>query len=253
MKYLLLFSVICIVLILSIYDFESFTIDTNLEDDLDELMITYGTLMNDFNLIFQDRNRNAGGVQFFHHIHNKRNVLTKDKYLSHHKVYCAVSGSPIKPHKNNKDKIVVKGLDNKEYIGDYYRCCWPCLCDIMKYVRLEEHSVELADGILDYHVLVIGDPCIKEEEIPDEITSFKCKNNETANGTKTKNGNLIIGVLHNVKEYDSNLHNIDDVNNKCKDRMNTEPENLKGGMGDIFVLLSLINPLSDHGSLQCYV
>ena len=43
------------------------------------------------------------------------------------------------------------------------------------------------------------------------------------------------------------------VNSRCKDRMNTEPENLKGGMGDIFVLLSLINPLSDHGSLQCFV
>lgn len=253
MKYLLLSCVICIVLILSFYDLEPFNTEYVLEDDLDKLMITYETLMNDFNLIFQDRNRNAGGVQFFHHIHNKRNGLTKDEYLSHHKVYCAVSGSPIKPHKNNKDKIVVRGLGNKEYIGDYYRCCWPCLCDIMKYVRLEEHTVELADGILDYHVLVIGDPCLKEEEIPDEITSFKCKNNETVNGTKTKNGNLIIGVLHNVKEYDLNKHNIDEVNSKCDDRMNTEPENLKGGMGDIFVLLSLINPLGDHGSLQCFV
>ena len=253
MKYLLLFCVICIVLILSFYDFEPFTIDTNLEDDLEELMITYEKLMNDFEIIFKDRNRNAGGVQFFHHIHNKRNELTKDEYLSHHKVYCAVSGSPIKPHKNNKDKIVVKGIDDKEYIGDYYRCCWPCLCDIMKYVRLEEHRVELSDEILDYHVLVIGDPCIKEEKIPNEVTSFKCLNNETVNGTKTKNGNLIIGVLHNVKEYNPNIDNIHEVNSRCKDRMNTGPENLKGGMGDIFVLLSLINPLGDHGSLQCPV
>ena len=52
MKHILLSCVICIVLILSIYGFESFTIDTYLEDDLEELMITYETLMNDFNLIF---------------------------------------------------------------------------------------------------------------------------------------------------------------------------------------------------------
>ena len=253
MKYLLLSGVICIVLILSFYDFEPFTIDTNLDDDLEKLMITYETLMNDFEIIFKDRNRNAGGVQFFHHIHNKRNELTKDEYLSHHKVYCAVSGSPIKPHINNKDKIVVKGIDDKEYIGDYYRCCWPCLCDIMKYVRLEEHRVELVDGILDYHVLVIGDPCIKEEKLPNEVTSFKCLNNETMNGIKTKNGNLIIGVLHNVREYNPNIDNIQEVNSRCEDRMNTKPENLKGGMGDIFVLLSLINPLGDHGSLQCLI
>ena len=70
---------------------------------------------------------------------------------------------------------------------------------------------------------------------------------------KNKNDNLIICVLHNAQEYDYNLHNIDDVNSRCKDRMNTEPENLKGGMGDIFVLLSLINPLSDHGCLQCFM
>ena len=252
MKYLLLSCVICIALFLSFYDFEPFTV-SDLEDDLDKLTITYETLMNDFNLIFQDRNRNAGGVQFFNHIHNGRNELTKEEYLSHHKVYCAVSGSPIKPHKNNKDKIVVKGIDNKEYIGDYYRCCWPCLCDIMKYVRLENHQVDLVDGILDYHVLVIGDPCIKEAEIPNEVTSFECLNNETVNGVKTKNGNLIIGVLHEAEEYDPNKHDIEEVQKKCNERMNTSPEDLKGGMGDIFVLLSLINPLGNHGSLQCLV
>ena len=250
MEYLLLSCVICIALFLSFYCFESFTINDDLDDldDLDELMITYETLMNDFNLIFKDRNRNAGGVQFFHHIHNRSNELTKEEYLSHHKVYCAVSGSPIKPHENNKDKIVVKGTDNKEYIGDYYRCCWPCLCDIMRYVRLENHQVELTDGILDYHVLVIGDPCLKEEEIPNEITSFECFNNENVNGVKTESGNLIIGVLHNAREYDPNKHDIEEVQQKCNERINTLPEDLKGGMGDIFVLLSLINPLSDHTS-----
>mgnify|MGYP001199248430 CR=1 FL=1 len=76
MKYLLLSCVICIALFLSFYDFEPFNTEDILDDDLEELMITYETLMNDFDIIFKDRNRNAGGVQFFHHIHNKRNELT---------------------------------------------------------------------------------------------------------------------------------------------------------------------------------
>ena len=169
--------------------------------------------------------------------------LTKDEYLSHHKVYCAVSGSPIKPHKNNKDKIVVKGIDDKEYIGDYYRCCWPCLCDIMKYVYVDKHTVQLKDKEYEHYVLVIGDPCNKE--LPKEVTGYICSDNKTQNGIRTINDHLIIGVLHEAEIYDESKHNIDDVMLQCKERMKTEPNKLMGGMGDIFVKLSLNNIIKD--------
>jgi hypothetical protein len=38
--------------------------------------------------------------------------------------------------------------------------------------------------------------------------------------------------------------------NQCEERMNTEPERLMGGMGDIFVKLSLNNQIKELE--QCY-
>ena len=38
--------------------------------------------------------------------------------------------------------------------------------------------------------------------------------------------------------------------NQCKERMSTEPVNLKGGLGDIFVKLSLNNEIKELE--QCY-
>ena len=60
-----------------------------------------------------------------------------------------------------------------------------------------------------------------------------CMNKKTENGIRTNNGHLIIAVLHDVDIFDESKHDIEDVMSKCKERMSTEPDNLKGGMGDI--------------------
>ena len=59
----------------------------------------YENLMNDFNIIFPDRNRNAGGPQFYHHIVSMDPTIEEFKKMN--TFYCAVSGSPIDP---NRDK-----------------------------------------------------------------------------------------------------------------------------------------------------
>ena len=90
----------------------------------------YQRLMNDFSLIFPNNNRNAGGIQFYNHIHFMRNTLTKDEFMLHHTFYCAVSGSPIDPSRETiYNHIVVNHIDGRQFVGKYYRCCWPCLCD----------------------------------------------------------------------------------------------------------------------------
>lgn len=53
----------------------------------------FNNLMKDFKNIFPDNNRNAGGVQFFHHILNNIRPNKSDFDL-YNTFYCAVSGSP---------------------------------------------------------------------------------------------------------------------------------------------------------------
>lgn len=200
----------------------------------------YDKLMNDFGVIFPDMNRNSGGVQFYHHIVTKLKP-TKQEFLEYNKYYCGVSGSPIDPGRTDAfDYLVVEDLQGKKMYGKYWRCCWLCVCDVMKYVKVEKHTVQLKDGPYTHHVLTIGDPCQDASKIPSSVTSFKCQNKKTMNAVKTKSGRLIIAVLYDVKPYtNQDIKNVMDI---CKDRNSTPPDQLQGGMGDIFVKLSLINP-----------
>lgn len=198
----------------------------------------YENLMDDFQIIFPSRNRNAGGPQFYHHIVTSMNP-DREEFIKYNTFYCAVSGSPIDPNREGiYNNIIVNGIDDKTYYGKYYRCCWPCSCDIMRdnLVLVEDHTITLRDGDYTHKVLTINDPCLNSDRIPGEITSFQCENNMTQNGIHTDSGRLIIGILHDVEEYD--YQDIDDnLFNMCETRNSTPIDELKGGMGDISLQL----------------
>jgi hypothetical protein len=202
----------------------------------------YDKLMGDYSRIFPDGNRNACGAQFYHHIVSNLDPSIEE-YNSYNKYYCSVSGSPIDHEEKRFDKLVVKDLNDNKFFGDFYRCCWPCVCDVMKYVRIENHTINLKGKDYGHYVLTIGDPCFNEKKIPKEVSCFKCSNKKTINAIHTKSGRIIIGVIYNVEEYDENKYNkiITDVMGKCEERLNTEPDDLVNGMGDIFVKLALVN------------
>jgi len=234
---LLLLSFLCLI----IYNFsdkcvEGFTLDIENDTNMTERSKKYEKLMKDFNTIFPDRNRNSGGPQFFKHIVDMN--LSKHDFELYNSFYCGVSGSPVDPTRNNVfDYVIVKDLDGDDIYGKYYRCCWPCLCDIMKYARVDKYDANLNDTCVTYDVLTIEDPCCDESKIPDSVTSFKCKNNKTQNGIHSRNGRLIFALFYDTKIATD--EDISDVLERCSERMNTEPDDLRGGMGDIFVKLSL--------------
>lgn len=221
------------------------------KEGLETVMVKdhFKNLMNNFETIFPNYNRNAGGVQFYHYIYNNRNMLTKELFMLYNTYYCGVSGSPVDPKRSNTYHIIeVPNNDNtKKYVGKYYRCCWPCLCDVMKFAKAEKYTVELKDGPHEHVVLVIDDPCYKEHAIPDEVSSFTCKNDITLNGIRSNSGKLIFAILHEHTEYNNDdeyseehKNNLETVKDRCKERMNTEPDDLMGGMGDIFAKLATI-------------
>ena len=199
-----------------------------------------------FRVIFPTGGRNSGGPQYYEYIVNRMN-FDKTQFLLYNQFYCGVSGSPVSPSRGNiSSHIMLKDLNGQEWFGKYYQCCTPCPCDLMRYAKVEQHTVQLSDGPYPHFVLTIDDPCSNEGDIPTQVTAFECQNGETQNGIRTSSGRLILGVLFGSDEmteqpvpYDSNIHVID-ADQSCSPRICQAPTELRGGMGDIFVLLSLV-------------
>jgi len=236
-------KVILIIIFLSLlaYNLLSKSVEgyINIEDDIDieEKKTSFENLMKDFKSIFPDGNRNAGGPQFFKHIVDMN--LSKTDFELYNSFYCGVSGSPVDPGRGDVyDYVTVKDLNGNDIQGKYYRCCSPCLCDIMKYAKVDKFDITLDGEKHTYDVLTIDDPCCDKNKIPKEVSSFKCENLKTQNGIHSRSGRLIFALF-----YTDNNDHIDEINkvsDKCSGRMNTSPNELRGGMGDIFVKLSLI-------------
>ena len=201
----------------------------------------YNNLMNNFNKIFPDNNRNAGGPQFFKFIVDLN--PSKKEFEMYNTFYCGVSGSPIDPsRKDNFEYTIIKDIYNNDIYGKYYKCCWPCVCDIMKYAIVDDFTISLDNNNYTYKVLTINDPCKNNSNIPKQVTSFKCIDQVTSNGLFSDNNRLIFALFHDARQAtESDYNNISDIINKCRNRNNTSPDMLKGGMGDIFVKLSLLS------------
>jgi hypothetical protein len=196
-KYILLFFIFCIYLYCHLYSSEI------------DKQVLFKHLMDEFTIIFPDNNRNAGGPQFFHHIYNMKDTLSKETYFLYHTFYCGVSGSPIDPNRNDRyDYVKVKHVNHKDYIGKYYRCCWSCICDVEKYTIAEDFTIELNNETFKHIVLTINDPCKNKDKIPNEVSSFQCINHKTNNGIHTNSGRLIVAVLHDSEVYNKQKQKI---------------------------------------------
>ena len=214
---------------------ENFTMMDDISDQGKER--SYQNLMKDFKTIFPEGNRNSGGPQYFKHIVGLD--LSKTDFELYNTFYCGVSGSPIDPSRGKVyDYVVVKDVNGNDIQGKYYRCCSPCLCDVMKYAKVDKFDITLDGENLTYDVLTIDDPCCDKNKIPKEVSSFRCENLKTQNGIRSRNGRLIFALFYT----DNNDHTeeINKVSDQCSERINTPPNELKGGMGDIFVKLSLV-------------
>lgn len=245
-KYILFVFILLFLISLIIYLIHNITTNTKPPTNTNKPTIIdktslYDNLMNNFNKIFPDNNRNAGGPQFFKFIVDLN--TSKKEFEIYNTFYCGVSGSPIDPsRKDNFEYTIIKDINNNDIYGKYYKCCWPCVCDIMKYAIVDDFTISFDNNKHTYKVLTINDPCSDVNNIPNEVTSFICSNNITSNGVLSDNNRLIFALFHEARPAnDLDHNNISDILDKCRDRNNTNPDMLKGGMGDIFVKLSLLN------------
>lgn len=206
--------------------------------------------------MFPNGDRNAAGFRFFQYIYDNL-VKNEELFDSYNKLYCAVSGSLVQPSNNNFDILKVKDLNGNCVIGKYYRCCTPCNCDIMKYTKVIKTKIAIpknSNNMVEKIFLTIGDPCINENKIPNDISKsvVNCKNYLAQNGYRIndkgeitkKEGRLIIGLLYPIENSKEEKEMLQTSIDRCingNKRFLTKPDKLEYGMGDIFVKFSLIN------------
>ena len=198
-------------------------------------------LITDWSRIFPDKNRNAAGPKFFKYIIDK-DITYKD-FIEFNKLYCAVSGSLIDPNSDSEFLFVEETETKKKICGNYYRCCVPCSCDLMKYSETQKMKYEFKDGLKEFFVLTIKNPCDKQD-FPNRVNKDYFCDGKKINKSEvySLDDRIVIGLLHNGKSCEKD--EIDFVKSHqvtgryCNLRNNTPLENLDAGMGDIFIKLA---------------
>ena len=158
-------------------------------------------------------------------------------------MYCAVSGSLVRPG-SKPDFISIAHKDSEGFkCGLLYRCCWPCSCDVMKYVTVEQLEVKFSDAQKLIDVLTIKNPCEKNN-FPVEVDRDSFCTGSFLNKKRVAdiNGRLIVGML-----FEGQVCSSDDfgkinqgaiTGGLCPLRNNTPIDEVQGGMGDIFIKLA---------------
>ncbi len=198
-------------------------------------------IITDWSRIFPDQNRNAAGPKFFKYIIDKK--ITYEDFIEFNKLYCAVSGSLIDPNSDSEFLFIEETKTKKKICGNYYRCCVPCSCDLMKYSETQKMKYEFKDGLKEFYVLTIKNPCDKQD-FPNRVNKDYFCDGKIINKSEvySLDDRIVIGLLHNGKSCEKD--EIDFVKSHqvtgryCDLRNNTPLENLDAGMGDIFIKLA---------------
>ena len=224
-------SNILVFIILILFNFNLFAEEKNYHKEL----------ITDWSRIFPDQNRNAAGPKFFKYIIDKK--ITYKDFIEFNKLYCAVSGSLIDPDSEPDFLFVNESDTNTKICGNYYKCCIPCSCDIMKYSKVQKMKYKFVDGIREFFVFTIKNPCNKKD-FPNRVNKDYFCDGKKINDNQVYNLNdrIVIGLLHDGRSC--NKDEIDYVKSHqvtgryCELRNNTPLENLDAGMGDIFIKLA---------------
>ena len=201
----------------------------------------YQKLLEDWTSIFPDGNRNAAGPRFFKYIVDQN--LNYDEFINFNKLYCSVSGSLISPN-TQPDEIYLTDVDTNEKIcGQYYKCCWPCLCDVMKYASTKKISIDFDGQEKFFNAIIIDNPCGKKDFPKFVNRNYFCQGDSLhPENTYSIDNKLVIGLMHNAKicnDYDLDYINNHEITGPMCEYRNSMPiEELNFGMGDIFINLA---------------
>merc|ERR1712178_37835 len=117
--------------------------------------------------IFKYGNRNAAPHLWSSFIIDRAPQMTHTRFETLSAGYCAVSGSPVTAHDHTRYLLRLESVEGngKMVSGFMYYCCWPCVCDTQDFLKVDTTNITLAGEERQYHVVVIGNPCDKPEQL----------------------------------------------------------------------------------------
>uniref|UniRef100_A0A6V0K7G6 Uncharacterized protein n=1 Tax=Zooxanthella nutricula TaxID=1333877 RepID=A0A6V0K7G6_9DINO len=115
--------------------------------------------------IFKTGNRNAASHLWASYILNRSSTMQAHTLEHIFRGFCAVSGSVIPDDARTMYKTTLPRVGGGTVTGVVRHCCWPCICDMNEHVRVDTKTVSTADGPHLLNVLVIGDPCLRPDEL----------------------------------------------------------------------------------------
>ena len=232
-RYIFTFFIMCVMI-------PPISLGESRSSDSLKLIRYYEELRADWGKIFPNKNRNAGGALFFKYILDNSN--SRDEFFEKNKMYCSVSGSLVRPG-SQPEFVSVRGHDEQLVCGSLYRCCWPCSCDVMKFVQVQALEKTFEDKPELINVLTIKNPCEKPD-FPEEVDRESICVGKSLNKKRVTeiNGRLVVGVLFESKICSPK--DIEKINREvitgsyCPLRNNTPLKEVRGGMGDIFIKMA---------------
>ena len=135
----------------------------------------------------------------------KSSRMNYEDFVEYNKLYSAVSVSLIDPNNNPEFLNINEEKTGKKICGNYYRCCVPCSCDLMRYTTVKKMKHKFIDGTKEFYVLTIDNPCSKKD-FPERVTKkYFCDGNNIAKDqVYNLDGRMVIGLFHNTKLCNDN-------------------------------------------------
>lgn len=241
---------------------------------------TVDDLAQQYSNIFKTGNRNAASHLWVKFILDRADTLSAEKVETLFHGFCAISGSPIPDIPRTEFKVTLPRVGGGNVTGVTRHCCWPCICDATELVKVDTKKINTATGPKSFNFLVIGDPCLHEEELKTVYTDpfsggqttlaqdapeVTCHNGKLTNAVYSDNGYPMIGMLFDApagaapqeamlgtlpssEQVQANLISQDATwgfGKMCTER---KKEGYNSGMGKIFHKVAIISPIATAGS-----
>merc|ERR1711907_47106 len=206
--------------------------------------------------IFKTGNRNAASHLWAGYLLERCTCVSKARFLTLSKGFCAVSGSPLDnvPRPRSCYQAQHKSVSGSMVIGQERHCCPPCFCDAQDWVAIDTKTVKFKDGSAKLNFMVIGNPCVKSDHpfsasLKKQAPELSCSGGKLAGATLSDSKHIIIGVFYvSSDEKDSDCHAQDTGFLKKMCVVRDKNPSGTGGMGSIFDDLAKINPVVKPGT-----
>jgi len=186
-------------------------------------------------------NRNSASHLWSTYVINKVwGTHTKEQIYNLFAGFCPISGSIVRPSRYSKwNDLQLQSIFGGSMKASVNVCCWPCICDLQQFVKVDNVWIYTKNGWHSFLALVIGDPCINPEKIPKAASELTCTNGVLKGASKSAHGHIIIGLVQSNETPAANT-----ATSKQQQCDNRKKNGYKWGMGKIFVEIASINPIA---------